>query len=403
MSDSEDDFPDWSGVIKQNNADSSDSDVASDDAPIRDAASDSSTSDDEAINSSPDKAINPLSLMRERNAMMHSVLSVENGRAFRAKPTDVFVVTYPKCGTTWCTQICHQIRCVHARRTNDSIDPMAFGEITEVVPWDILALDCLQDLYSAQVCTPRVFKSHEAWTDIAKGAKYICVVRDPVDVFYSFYNFLPPYMGIEDGAITHAEFADAIFAGASHSGHVWQHFLGYFDAKYFDEDVTKTRSDSIMMLCFEDLKENLPECVRRIAAFMGFDDLTDTELDEVVRASGFEFMRANATKFDDHFVRSKMWKRCGIPESDWRGGGVGKVREGGGKIGGGGAGMSAAVRDRIDAKWTEIMGDRGFDTYSDFRNAVNRLAKMGESLGVSASEVDPRWAPKKKKACCVVM
>lgn len=50
-------------------------------------------------------------------------------------------------------------------------------------------------------------------------------VRDPLDVFFSFYNFLPPYMGVAPDAVSHEEFADAIFAGASHSGHVWQHFL----------------------------------------------------------------------------------------------------------------------------------------------------------------------------------
>ena len=47
-----------------------------------------------------------------------------------SRPSDVFVVTYPKCGTTWVTQI------LHALRTAGSMD---FGEITEVVPWVILA------------------------------------------------------------------------------------------------------------------------------------------------------------------------------------------------------------------------------------------------------------------------
>ena len=35
------------------------------------------------------------------------------------------------------TQVCHQIRCLRA----PEVDSEAFGEITEVVPWDILALD----------------------------------------------------------------------------------------------------------------------------------------------------------------------------------------------------------------------------------------------------------------------
>lgn len=122
---------------------------------------------------------------------------------------------------------------------------MDFGEITEVVPWDILAKDCGQDLDADQVCEPRLFKSHEPWDAVAKGARYVCVVRDPLDVFFSFYNFLPPYMGIPPDAISHEEFADAIFAGASHSGHVWQHFLGYYDQRHRPEvwrDVAPVRA-----------------------------------------------------------------------------------------------------------------------------------------------------------------
>ena len=82
--------------------------------------------------------------MATRNNFMHTDASVAAGRAgaFSPKATDVFITTYPKCGTTWMTQICHMLR------TNCDMD---FGEITEVVPWDILALDCGQRLDAPQV------------------------------------------------------------------------------------------------------------------------------------------------------------------------------------------------------------------------------------------------------------
>ena len=86
-------------------------------------------------------------LMAMRNNAMHSDESVRVGRAFQPQPSDVFVVTYPKCGTTWVTQI------LHALRTAGSMD---FGESTEVVPWDILAHDCGQKLDAAQVWGVRV-------------------------------------------------------------------------------------------------------------------------------------------------------------------------------------------------------------------------------------------------------
>jgi len=115
------------------------------------------------------------------------------------------------------TQICHMLRG----------GDMSFGEITEVVPWDVMAFQCGQDLNSSQVREPRLFKSHEGAAQIAKGGKYIYVARDPLDAFVSFFNFLPGYMGLTTDDITMKQFADAIFAGVSHSGNIWNHFLGW--------------------------------------------------------------------------------------------------------------------------------------------------------------------------------
>ena len=113
-----------------------------------------------------------LKLMLERNSRMHSLKSVENGRNFPVRENDVFVSTYPKSGTTWMQFLAHNVRLVIENEFLDEAKAMNFNEITEKVPWDILAEDCrsigtiggAQDLRAGQSKTDpkhglRLFKS----------------------------------------------------------------------------------------------------------------------------------------------------------------------------------------------------------------------------------------------------
>src|SRR6476661_2087197 len=102
------------------------------------------------------------------------------GLAYLPDPTDVFVVTPAKCGTTWMQQI------VHGLRTRGSMD---FDEITRVVPWIEMAKDMDIDIYGPQITKPRAFKTHKDMDTVPKGGKYICVLRDPKDAMLSLYRF----------------------------------------------------------------------------------------------------------------------------------------------------------------------------------------------------------------------
>ena len=104
----------------------------------------------------------------------------QRGLAYKPDPTDVFIVTPPKCGTTWMQQI------VHGLRTRGSMD---FDEICRVVPWINMAHDVGIDLYAPQVAHPRAFKTHSTLDEAPKGGKYIIVVRDPCDALLSDYHF----------------------------------------------------------------------------------------------------------------------------------------------------------------------------------------------------------------------
>ena len=75
----------------------------------------------------------------------------------------------------------------------------------------------------------------------------------------SFYNFMPAYMGLA-GALSMQDFADAIFAGASVSGTIWSHFKTWLDAR---------SGPNVLLIFFEDMKEDLEATVEQVADFMG--------------------------------------------------------------------------------------------------------------------------------------
>ena len=84
--------------------------------------------------------------MQERFSRAISEEGVNRGLSFKPHSDDVFVVTPPKCGTTWMQQILHQLR---------SGGDMSFEDISDVVPYIELAYDVEIDLEAEHNYSPR--------------------------------------------------------------------------------------------------------------------------------------------------------------------------------------------------------------------------------------------------------
>jgi peroxiredoxin len=194
---------------------------------------------------------------------------------FVPRPDDIFIVTYPRSGTTWMQMILYQLT------TDGNMD---FPHIAQHCPWFERSMrsGCGFENLSA----PRIFKSHLSYRAIPKGpGRYIYIARDGRDVAVSYFNLYRNYNQYQG---TFDEFFQRFMRGKLHYGSWFDHVEGW----------RKRRHDlNILFLTYEELTLDLEDCIRRISAFCQIKVPPET-LPRIVERSSFEFMKQHERKFD---------------------------------------------------------------------------------------------------------
>lgn len=238
--------------------------------------------------------------LNELNTVLSKMFTAEgvmNGLTFKPGPGDIIISPFGKCGTTWMQQT------VHGLRTRGSMD---FGEISEVIPWIEAAQDMGQDLKASQVAQPRAFKSHLPWDKVPKGARYICVLRDPLSALKSSYKFFEGWL-MEPGAIEFEDFSYDQYLSRKAPRGYWHHLASWMEQR---------DNPDVLLLCYEHLQETFASKLQKVADFIGVD--LDVELaDTVQQQSSLDFMREHGTHFDDHFLRLQTYQAMGVPEKSY--------------------------------------------------------------------------------------
>lgn len=262
-------------------------------------------------------------------------------RNFQPRPSDVIISPYAKCGTTWLQQI------VHALRTCGDMD---FDDVYEVIPFIDVAPVLGIDLDTEQPALPRAFKSHHAWDEIPKGCRYIVSFRAPEDAALSFVRFMEGWF-LEPGAVRpdDAVLEDLVELDPDHQYSYWHHLTTW---------LTRRDDPQVLLLTFEDMKEDLPGAVRLIAQFLALDE--PARIDAAIHNASHEFMAEHAAPFSEPMLRCWVAEHVGIPaDSD-----ASKVRAG--RAGDGRRQLADATVERVAQRWTEVVTARhGFATYDD--------------------------------------
>ncbi|KAL2471080.1 Cytosolic sulfotransferase 17 [Abeliophyllum distichum] len=109
---------------------------------------------------------------------------------FVAHPTDIFLATFPKCGTTWLKALAFTI--VNRNQFDFSNHPLLTKNPQELFPF--LEIFSLQDHENTELeisTSPRLFSIHTPYPLLPKSIRSTChivyVVRDPKDVFVWYH------------------------------------------------------------------------------------------------------------------------------------------------------------------------------------------------------------------------
>ncbi|CAN8033090.1 unnamed protein product, partial [Ixodes persulcatus] len=198
--------------------------------------------------------------------------------ALRFKPNanDVIIVTHPKSGTHWVTQILLLVlsRGRPPRDLADQIQQAPFIEMNGVPKFDQ---------------SPRLLRTHLQFAELQynRNAKYIYVARNPYDTCVSFYYHVKgsPYFRFSDGSFE--DFVDAFIDGNVGHGHHLDHVISGYKRRH---------EPNILFLTYETLKADTARTVLELAKFLGepYSSLFETDkglLDEVMFKSSTDYMR----------------------------------------------------------------------------------------------------------------
>jgi hypothetical protein len=237
-------------------------------------------------------------------------------------PDDVYLVSYPRSGNTW-------TRFLVANLLNPE-DPATFTNIESRVA----EIYFNPDHALRKLPRPRLLKSHEAFHP--NYPRMICIVRDPRDVAVSFYHHNVKARNIPD-TYPMDDFIPRFMRAE------FDPWWGSWADNVMSWIKMREGRDTFLLLRYEDMKEDSPREVLKIARFLqkaGFNniDASPEKVAQAVQLSSPERMRElekqdagnyaqlKQTRQDKPFVRSAQaggWKSVlsrksvALIERDW--------------------------------------------------------------------------------------
>ncbi|XP_055842434.1 luciferin sulfotransferase-like [Episyrphus balteatus] len=214
---------------------------------------------------------------------------------FKVRKDDIWIVTYPKCGTTWAQEMMWMLmNDLNFDEANsvDITERSIYFEFEGMIPTDEWKHFYLLNKQKS----PRVIKSHlpisllprDIWR---KKCKIVYVARDPKDAIISFYHHftgMTPYKGSIE------EFTEGILTDNMIYCSYWNHVLEFWLIR---------EQPNILFLTFEDMKKDLRTILEVTSKFLK-KEYTENQICSLMEHLSFDNMKKNSTCNNQGLVKA---------------------------------------------------------------------------------------------------
>ncbi len=213
------------------------------------------------------------------------------------RPDDVFVVTPPKCGTTWMQTIVALLF---------SGDPDVVTELSVKMPWVDIRIREIAEVAARLEAMQhrRSMKSHTPMDGLPLDDHahyiYICVFRHPLDAHFSYRKHVRNipmswfdmwYPENDTDGITFRRFLDGGAEGFDGDAMPLAHILRHYKAACAVAD-----RSNVSLFHYADMTRDLAGTFARVSGLLGISHPA-TVMDHLVQAARFDHMKANAERF----------------------------------------------------------------------------------------------------------
>lgn len=211
------------------------------------------------------------------------------------RPDDIFVVTPPKCGTTWTQTIVALLL---------SGDPDVETELSVKMPWGDIRIREMSEVAArlAAMTHRRSMKSHTPMDGLPldEQAHYICVFRHPLDAHFSYRKhvrnipmswFDTWYPEDDAEGITFRRFLDGGAEGFDGDAMPLAHIIQHYKAAAALAD-----RPNVSLLHYADMSKDLAGTFAKLADVLNISHPPEV-LAQLVQAATFDNMKANAARY----------------------------------------------------------------------------------------------------------